>query len=312
VGGSPFTSPVVIEVSTDGVHWTNETYGRYSFLPDPTQGAGPFANEAINDFNAFGVPFNERQWAFTGYQPSGPGTPFRFLRLRDPLSAAQGLSGYLDNSEAWVFVGAPQAVPTPVATAGIRSWDCSRSQVMEDFFSNHPCTFGGIDRYDAASDLATYFLGDGVRLTRLTGRFTIAPWRADDWYTDDAAGNDTRANVTVQVSLDGTNWTNVASTHATYGVPTVVSVDLGPRVGVPATGAGANASLNVAVALMTPLSAPAKAAAPAGVAVRFVRFLPECQHDFFEYNNPGLADLHHTKAYFLQTQVTVSGSLPAP
>jgi len=203
---------------------------------------------------------------------TGSGQEFRFLRVHEPLSASQGLSGYLDHTQFLVQADDVSAAPVNVTTtAGVKPLDCAQGQVMEAFFATHPCTFGGVDRYDAASFFHTYVAGQGATLTGVGGSFTLAPFRQDDWFE----GHETEPQTTlayVEVSTDGVSFQTVASVNATYGVPQTFHVDL------------------------------------PGTQATFVRLFPEYHASFDDYVNN--APLHHARGYFLASNVTLEGSFP--
>ncbi|MEA3201598.1 MAG: hypothetical protein QOE90_3026 [Thermoplasmata archaeon] len=236
---------IAIEASLDGLTWTSLGSASYDLL-------------------------NERQGV--PVHLVGSGQHFRFFRFHEPLSASQGLSGYLDGSDVVIEANDVSAAPTPALTTQTKELSCANSQIMEAFFTTHPCTFGGVDRYDSASFFHTYVAGDGANLTAIGGSFTLAPFRSDDWYQ----GHETAPLTTlayVQVSADGVHFTNVASVTATYGVPASFHVDV-----------------------------------PGGTSATFVRVFPEYHADFNDdFAN---APLHHTRGFILASNVTLTGDMP--
>jgi hypothetical protein len=251
---------LTVETSMDGLHWTTVGYGQYKYLPDP------------NDPST--LPFPERQVVSLDIQ--GAGQVFRYLRIHEPPSLSQGLSGYLDHSQIHIAVDDASA-PTKahgglhVTTRHTVQLSCE-DDMMERFFDTHPCTFGGLDRYDSASFFQTYPLTANATLDGIGGSFTLAPFRADDFFdgTPLTTSEDTAAYVLT--STDGRAWTLQATIPAVYGVPTSFHVALDD----------ANA--------------------------RFVRLFPQ-YHALFDdtVNN---ASLHHPRAFFLHSNVTLEGAVP--
>lgn len=248
----PLHRQLSVEVSLDGRSWTTVGSGQYGYVTpaDPTRDT------------------YERQNVFFDIVASGQ--PFRFLRVHNPLSLSEGLSGYLDHTQLRFKVDDLGPVARPASGPATRSYSCDASDNMEAFFATHPCWFGGIDRYDAASFYATYFLGENATLDRATGTFQLAPFRDDDFTAGTALASARFTKAYVQTSVDGRNWTTQATVNATYGVPQAFDLTL-PHVDA-----------------------------------RFIRFFPE-YHALFDLND----SRHHPRAYFLQTDVTVTGLLPA-
>lgn len=238
----PLEAPLYLEISLDGRSWTEVGQARYPYGP-------------------------ERQYVW--FDAPATGQPFRFIRLHAPLSASQGLSGYLDHSDLRV---AADALLTPVSASNAtsRSFDCAKGGVMEDFAPTHPCTFGGVDRYDAPSFFHTYPVGGSANLTRVKGSFTLAPWRSDDFFSGTPLLTVNKTKAFVQVSTNGMDWTDVATVNATYGVPQAFNVTL------------------------------------PGTEAVFVRLFPEYHANFDQY--VALASNHHPRAFFLDSRVTLEGS----
>jgi hypothetical protein len=244
--GNSARTPIFVEASLDGRTWTTLGTANYTLLTERQS-----------------VPIHV----------AGSGQPFRFFRLHEPPSASQGLSGYLDGSQVVIEADDVAPAPASVATApGTEALSCANGDILEaSFFPTHPCTFGGVDRYDSASFYQTYHPGPGTTLTAIDGSFILAPFRADDWYEGhESAPQATFAHV--QVSVDGVHWDVAATVPATYGVPTPFHVDL------PSTPAA------------------------------FVRLFPEYHADFDDYavNAP----LHHVRGYFLASNLTLTGAFP--
>jgi hypothetical protein len=136
----------------------------------------------------------------------------RYVRVREPRSAAQGLSGYIDSSSIDLQVidlGSTPVIRRPTIMR------CDRD-IMERFFNEHPCWFGGINRYDSPSVFHTYPIDPGP-LTDVAGSVTFLPWRSDD-YTQNGGSRTAIAGV-VQASVDGVTWSTVANVAGIYGVP---------------------------------------------------------------------------------------------
>lgn len=140
----------------------------------------------------------------------------RYIRIREPKSAMQGLSGYIDSSNFDAEVIDPGE--TPVIRRPT-TMSC-QSNIMERFFNEHPCWFGGINRYDSPSVFHTYPLDPGP-LASVAGSVTFLPWRSDD-YTQNAGSRTAIAGV-VQASVDGVSWTKVGNVVGVYGVPITFS-----------------------------------------------------------------------------------------
>jgi hypothetical protein len=237
----PLDAPVYLEVSLDGLAWTEVGQALYAYGP-------------------------QRQYVW--FDEPGAGQPFRFIRLRAPLSASQGLSGYLDHSDLRIAAD-PLVTGVAASSATSKSLDCA-SGLMEDFFALHPCWFGGVDRYDAPSFYHTYPVGGSANLTRVKGEFTLGPWRSDDFFAGSPLLTVNKTKAFVQVSTDGMAWTDVATIHASYGVPQPFNVTL------------------------------------PGTEATFVRLFPEYHANFDAYAT--LAPHHHPRAYFLDSRVTLEGS----
>lgn len=255
----PTTTPIHFQISMDGQAWQEVSRGTYRFISTSPIGA-PERQTVVFDFD-------------------GNGEHFRFLRIHNPLSLSQGISGYLDHTGFYidadkvdnVNVKAKSLVPST------RVLDCEQGHLMEDFFATHPCTFGGVDRYDSASFFHTYPVGAESELVRIDGQFTLAPFRTDDFFLKTENGTEvdyvnlTSTYAFVQTSVDGQHWTNRATVDAAWGVPTSFSVTL------------------------------------PGVEASFVRLFPQYHPEFMRYAED--APLHHTRGYFLDSAVTVTGNL---
>lgn len=203
---SPMTEPgdpafppqwsMPIEVSMDGTDWQQV--------------------DAVN------WDFFESDWQVR-FSFDADGEHFRYIRIRQPTSAAQGLSGYLDKSEFTLDVSVVEQVTEPALAQGTIDRSCE-SDIMESIFETHPCWFGGVNRWDAPSFFHTYPLGglaeiDGVEGSVLTNNFRIGPFDAE-------LIPDTDADVFVQTSVNGSSWETVHAFPVTHGEETSFSADL--------------------------------------------------------------------------------------
>ena len=274
------TAPIHIETSVDGQTWTDVGSATFRYLPaDP--------NEALNNLGDEGLPV--RQLIFLSLH--GNGEHFRFVRVHDPISAGQGLSGYLDFVALFLNANEVGAVPTPTTATQTKELACANGDVIEDFIAAHPCTFGGVDRYDSASFWHTYVAGDGATLTRIGGSFALAPFRTDDYNNVETplpflgaaetpstnASRSTDTYAVLETSIDGQSWTRQATIPAKYGVAQAFSIDV-----------------------------------PGGQAAMFVRLVPERHPQFDEWKTDpnGKSPLHHFRGFFLASNLTLEGDLP--
>lgn len=154
---------------------------------------------------------------------TGSGQPFRFLRIHNPPSSAEGLSGYLDAVSLDVQVTRGPRAPAATATTTHRALSCE-NDILEDFFTTHPCTFGGINRWDAPSFMHTYWLGGRGRINKIAGKLTLAPWRYDDYTKGGGSALTTLA--VIQTSTDGVHWNTIGEVPADYGKETSFSFPL--------------------------------------------------------------------------------------
>lgn len=201
VGNASLGELVAFETSMDGESWH--------------QVASTFFTIAnVSD----GVPERENLYfAFTGDQ-----SEFRFLRVRQPLSATQGLSGYLDFSTIDLDVQAVRAVePIPLTHQEGVAKSCDHD-IMESPWSLHPCWYGAVGYYDAPSFFHTYFLGDS-RLDRVQGTVQFVYFRAEDvgQFTGgyQPIGGVLNGKMRIQVSPDGLSWTNIALQPVSFEQP---------------------------------------------------------------------------------------------
>lgn len=209
---APRTSPpqvvssMPVEVSLDGITWTRVADAGYRFAGLESGGTAT-RQEILFTFTA-------------------AGEPFRFIRVRQPLSAAQGLSGYLDASRMTLEVGDAGLVPAPVVTRQENAARNCSEHIMEAVWAAHPCWFGGINRWDTPSFFHTYPLGD-ARLDRVEATVVFAYFRPEDPGT---CCGQTRSGildgpVLLQSSLDGEAWQTIATVEVGYGTPHTFAVD---------------------------------------------------------------------------------------
>lgn len=263
------TTPIVIETSSDGRQWDRVADVEYQFVED--LGDGVIGDELRQKI----------QFTFESHQPNA-----EFFRVHEPRSTAEGLSGFLDRTKLYLFVNDtaahPPAAPTQPATETLT---CEAGDVLEDFFADHPCTFGGINRYDAPSFFHTYPLGEGAEVSSVEASAEVAPWRTDDWFLPIVVSDDpeslqaysdqvTGSELSLQVSDDGVTWQTLATAEVVYGD-----------------------EQNFSVSLNEPVDAD------------LVRLIPGRHPLFDDYRSNG--PLHHPDAFFVSSQVTVTGTLPA-
>lgn len=146
------------------------------------------------------------------------GARARWIRIRQPLSTAQGLSGYLDSSRFTAELTSPGGL-SPTFPPPDR-YGCA-TDIMEGVTPGHPCWFGGINRYDAPSVFHTYFVAR-PDIVSARGTVTFLPWRSDD-YTQNGGS---RREITgmVQMSTDGVTWSDVATVAGPFGLPLAFDV----------------------------------------------------------------------------------------
>jgi len=161
--------------------------------------------------------------------------PARFVRVSMPPSTQEGLAGYIDHTRLFVH-GRPveAAEPAPRPTS-----DCLDG-VLESFFPEHPCWFGGYDRvdealgggpaaahlgtypigsyYDSPSFFHTHYLGAGVE-GPFAAEARVQHWRTPNQFAlCSAYGGEAplRPVILAQASPDGRNWTEVARAEGDY------------------------------------------------------------------------------------------------
>lgn len=201
-------TPMPIETSMDGLQWTEVAQAEYRFVGF-TEGGTSLRQEVVFEFQA------------------DEGNEFRFLRIRQPLSAGQGLSGYIDASEMTLLVTQVGPAPTPDLSEQENVHKSCLDDIMEAVWLAHPCWYGGINRWDSPSFFHTYPLGNAT-LERVEGTALFEYWRPEDPGT--CCGQSLigvlDGPVFLQSSTNGENWQELASFDATYGVPLEFSVEL--------------------------------------------------------------------------------------
>ncbi|MGQ0535504.1 MAG: hypothetical protein ACT4PT_05490 [Methanobacteriota archaeon] len=251
------TTPLVIETSLDGANWTRVATGDHrlvSYDADASLEANLFAHSGLPDAACTeSDPYcNVRQWvAFT----VGPGPPFRFLRVREPLGAGGGLSGFLDWSELALNLTVPAQPPAPPRESKTVTKRCERD-LLEDVRDGIPsawnttaaCSFGGIHRFEAPTFFHTYYLGNAT-LQRVAGRLLVVEWRAEP-VGDGGPFPLLSGPVLVQRSPDGIRWVTIDRFTAESGVPRLF--DLG------AAGTGESRFVRIVAGPNAPYSGAAK------------------------------------------------------
>jgi len=267
------TTPIHIQASHDAQNWQEIDAIEYQF------------NEDVRDGVLLDDTLLIRQRI--DYQFDAEDLNLRYLRFHEPRSAAQGLSGFLDESIAYLYVN-DTAETSSIGHSHTESTSldlsCDDGDVLEDFFSEHPCTFGGVNRYDAASVFHTYKPGEGTQADRIEAEATVDPWRSDDFFeplqigaSQDAIQHNldqlTETSVQLQVSQDSTTWETVAERSVTYGEP-----------------------FEISAAFDDPKPAP------------YVRLLPGEHENFDDYKQN--APDHHLEAFLVDSSITVTGDVP--
>ena len=255
---APFRTPVHVQTSLDGRTWHDLEDLSYLFVGDPTRD---------------GITIPTRQEIL--FELPASDEPFAFLRFHEPRSAARGLSGFLDASRFDLLVD-PIVGPAPAPLAnGTIDLSCTRAEHVEAFFEEHPCTFGGINRYDSPSFFHTYALDGPANLTRIEGTVAVAPWRTDDFMEPllPPLAQVTITNVFVETSEDGERWTRHSAVTVRFGVLTTFAREL------------------------------------PGDPARFVRLVPDLHPRFHQYQ--AFAPNHHPEAYFLHSELLLQVGEPS-
>lgn len=189
--GTPSTAPlavnikVPIEISMDGLSWTAISHANYRFL---TGGEG--------------------QWI--GYSFTAAGEQFRYIRFREPYSAAQGLSGFLDYSDSVLQVSVVGPAPEPALVAQTGLVKRCETDILEDVWAQHPCFYGNVDPWDSPSWFHTYPLGN-ASLDRVHGNATTLQWRPYE------QGVKTSTRLLVMTSVDGMAWKEIGNLTIQHG-----------------------------------------------------------------------------------------------
>jgi hypothetical protein len=260
-------TPVIVEVSMDGLDWALAGTGRYEYLSDDFVLGNvdcTITGEACPDL--FGLV---RQNVF--FDITGEDQEFRLFRVRHPASAAtHGLSGFLDHTRLVVEVAPGAPIAAPVLAQGSRTLPCTA--VLEDVVAEHPCWYGGIDRYDSPSFFHTWFLGGIARLDHVAATATLLPWRLDDFYQPGITATDLLTAYTLEGSVTGVAWFPLAQASGPFGQALTASADL------------------------------------PGTEVQFLRIAPEKHARYHQFNQ--FPPNHHPRAYIVDSAATVEGMLP--
>lgn len=258
---APFKTPLALEVSTDGVSWERLDAAEYRFLEDPREGS---------------IGFLTRQAVHFSFETEP--TPAEMFRVHQPRSAAQGLSGFIDASRGYLLANDTDAGPPQAPPEGSLELSC-QEDLMEAFFAEHPCWYGGINRYDAASFFHTYHPGEGTMVDRVEASVAVGPWRTDDWFrpitfqVEEQVNQTTQTRVHLQASPDGQAWSTIATHVVPFGQETTFA---------------------------TELAEPAPAS--------FLRLVTDHHPLSEEYRSS--APLHHPEAYFLHSELAIDVTSP--
>ncbi|MDX1610743.1 MAG: hypothetical protein R3185_00130 [Candidatus Thermoplasmatota archaeon] len=267
----PFKTPIRIETSLDLETWEEIGVAEYRLLEDPREGSlGLAIRQSLQ------VTFEASE------------EPFQYVRVYNPRSSAQGLSGFLDASRLDLFTEPASEAPAASEAARVEvTLSCEEGDHLEAFFEAHPCWFGGINRYDAPSFLHTYPVSDVPMLVgEVSGEATVLPWRSDDWFEPVPLSNRTSAytgwnarvnhtNVSVQASVDGMVWRTLERFRVDWGQATTFDVILEDPV-------------------------------PA----RFLRLVPDPHERFDQWRS--LAPNHHPEGFLVHSGVSALSALPSP
>lgn len=192
-------SKAPVEVSIDGREWHRVGVVEYELVSASTSPVG-----------------TRQDIRFT---LDGSEEPFRFFRIRQPRSSSEGLSGYLDASRIDLNLSPAGVAADPGLDEATRL-TCT-NDILEDVFAEHPCWYGGADRWDAPSFVHTYPIGP-TNVSRIDGQVQMAYFRPDDPgfccnQTPEGVENGT---LLVQVSRDAVDWRTVHRVDVTYGEET--------------------------------------------------------------------------------------------
>jgi hypothetical protein len=223
---------VQVETSLDGIEWTPLTILLLANHPAgelPDEVATP-DDTAAGDLPDVDLPdgdvLHSARYATYVFDIDGEGTPFRFIRWRMPQSPLGGLSGYVDHTVALVFTVTDLGpAPAPTLAPGTRDLSCA-SDVLEDVFPQRPCSFGGVNHFEAASFYHTYFV-ERADLTRIRGEAAYVGYRPLQVVVNHAHASLPFVHGVVQTSTDGRSWTTVHTFPVIEaGLPT--AFDTGP------------------------------------------------------------------------------------
>lgn len=238
-------SPIPIEISMDGRVWERVATVNYQLVP-------VLSPQTIN------------------FDLTTGGEEFRYLRIRQPLSAAQGLSGYIDHSNFTLNVDTGTAVSAPTLVSQAVLLTCA-THIMEAIYPGHPCSYGGINHWDAASTFHTYPLDGLATISDIEGVVEVTDNYRRVGTLDFELVPPANATVWIMTSEFGTSWNVVHSFSALFNVPTTFSV--------------------------TGLSEDA----------RFIRLVTNPHPLWADVTKPSAK---HSQGYFVASQLEVTGDLP--
>lgn len=192
--GSGVNSSILLERSIDGRSWYEVSVAHYAWV-------------TVLDIEL-------RQTVH--FEFDGEGAEFRYLRVRQPDSLQQGLSGFLDHSQLNITVTNGTSIAEPTLTSQTDApFDCLED-ILEDVFLAHPCTFGGVSHWDSPSWFHTYPL-ENATLTDVRGMAILQYFRPFPPGADELEPlNGTGA---VWSSVGGTQWTALGTFPYEMGTP---------------------------------------------------------------------------------------------
>lgn len=218
VAGIDGPPEISIEASLDGVNWT-----RFAAVPYPVTGTG--LTEERHEI---------------AVDVKGAVTPARFVRVAMPRSTQDGLAGYLDHTELDFGSAQLSSVAPPARSAAAGRCE---DGLMDSFFAEHPCWFGGRDagggaldgalsgyhvaprgpgsHYDSPSFFHTYALGAPAKGGVLDATVAGSHWRSPTQLASCRASEPTSDNlapvVLAEASADGVTWTNAGRGQGAWG-----------------------------------------------------------------------------------------------
>ncbi len=189
-------------------------------------------------------------------------TTVRFVRIAMPPSIHDGLAGYLDHTNLTLTATRPTV---PVAPLQAPATHQCGSSVLEDFFPEHPCWFGGRDAvdeaaggepsgvhssivgsqssyYDSPSFLHTYVVAGAVGAFEATLRVQL--WRAQQTPLCTVTYQEAppvTPSVRAEASPDGVQWTTVAEAPGSYSDEVRLEGTIPPGMALLRFGTGAAA-----------------------------------------------------------------------